>query len=140
MRVVCQSRLDFWRHLNRIRAIANMLHTCGCRCLGAKHIHWSVLCIESSTLLFPTDEQQQQQQQSYDGYYGQVQTDPVFGHEVAPQESSYGDYYDRSSEEEDVSAALDGEEPSLAGFMKYISDGVSSGLRRVRDFVEPVLG
>ncbi len=46
--------------------------------------------------------------------------------------------YDTS---EDTSVAVDGEDqPSLAGFMKYISDGVSSGIRRVRDFMQPVLG
>jgi len=33
-----------------------------------------------------------------------------------------------------------GEQPSLAGFVRYLQNGVSSSLRRVRDFVEPVLG
>lgn len=28
----------------------------------------------------------------------------------------------------------------MVGFVRYLQDGVSSGIRRVRDFVEPVLG
>ena len=36
--------------------------------------------------------------------------------------------------------AVDEEAPSVAGFFKYVQDGISSGIRRVRDFVEPVLG
>ncbi len=77
---------------------------------------------------------QQQQQHSAEHGYGQHH---LQHHEVPPHES-YDSY--EGGDSSVVTSGEDGDGPSLTGFMQYISNGVSSGIRRVRDFMQPVLG
>lgn len=60
------------------------------------------------------------------GYYGEQQ-DPYQQYEYERQGQGSHDYTEE-------------EEPSLDGFVKYISDGFDTGIQKIQEIVDPVLG